>query len=147
MSPIQFFVVLGADMLITTGLLIMFAKGTSTAQTAGRIEQNNINTKQVMQEKRQWNRWDTKLVYSPDIVSAILEFRGTPIVEINNPISNDPYSWGSKIGKYDTENTKDSDIAQIYTDFQDSTKQYISVLEKDVNGAVEKVHFIVYVEG
>lgn len=113
-------------------------------QDAGRVERANQATIQTMQEYRKWNSWDSKVVYAPDVVSAILEFRGDPKVQIDNPLSEDKNKWDENniIKVYTTTNTTDSDLASIYTRFEDSTQKYVAQIERNANGEVSCLHFI-----
>lgn len=134
------------DLIIFALCLSMFSKQSSMAQDAGRIERENQNTIQTMQEYRKWNAWDNNLVYAPDVVSAILEFRGDPEIWIvppkdgdkNEPDDNNP------IKVYTESNTRESDLVDIHTKFADSTQQYVSKIYRDDehNQEVSRIYFI-----
>lgn len=136
------------DIALTVALIIMMSKGMNTVQDTGRMERENQNNIAAMQEYRKWNAWDEKVLYSQDIVSAILEFRGDPEIVINKQNSQDKYAYTDNtnspnyIKSYTKSNTTDSDISQIYLDFADSTIKYISRLHRDENGEVDKIFFI-----
>ena len=138
---IQFLTEHFLDLIGVIVVIIIIVRMAGTFERAGRKEMHNQNSIAVMEEYRQWNQWDQRLVYAPDVLSAILQYRGDPDVAINEAGSDDT-DWGDEIKRYTVDNTKDSDINSIYLEFEDSTKQYIAMLEKDVNGAVSCIHFV-----
>ena len=141
MSVIQFLTEHALDIIGVVTVIIIITRLTAVFERVGRREITNQDNIAVMTEYRQWNQWDQRLVYAPDVISAILQYRGDPDVAINDPGATDS-EYGDEVKRYTKDNTRDSDINRIYLEFEDSTKQYISLIEKDVNGAVKCIHFV-----
>lgn len=144
MDAIITFAKMFGDVLIAGIMIMLLSKQMIQAQSVAQREQEHQAQITAMKEYREWNSWDEKLVYAPDVISAILEYRGDPVVEINVKGANASNDWkrSKSYKKYTTANTKDTDIANIYTEFEDSTKRYKASLERNANGAVVIIHFV-----
>lgn len=144
MDAVMPFIRILGDVLITAAVVLLLNRQTMQAQKVATHEQSSQAYIESMKDYREWNSWDQKIVYAPDVISAILEYRGDPILEINEKGASAANSWkrSDSYKQYTANNTKDSDISAIYTAFEDSTKKYIAVLERNANGAVSTIHFV-----
>lgn len=145
MNAVQFFVQIFADLIIAVLLIRQLGGQFMIGQKIAKNEQDNQSRIEAMKDYREWNSWDTKKVRSPDVISAILEYRGDPKIEINSKGATADNNWKRSQDPpkvYTEANTKDTDIATIYTDFEDPTLQYISKIERNENGVVTVIHFI-----
>lgn len=134
------------DLLLAGSIVMLFAKGSAMAQDIGKAEMQTQHNTTLIQEYREWNRWDMKITYNSDLISAALQYRGVPKIQVNKKGATST-TWGARdtalpISELTPANTKDSNVVDIYSAFEDATVKYVSMIEKDVNGEVSCIHFV-----
>lgn len=102
--------------------------------TSNEIQQREANTMAVLAEYREYNKFDNTLLWSQDVISTILQYRGLPVVSVK--YTNNSTAWYT-LGTPNSDYTN----AVLTGRFGVSSKFHAS-LKKDLNGTIEEIVMI-----
>ena len=116
-------------MLVTYGVFL-----NNVAKTSNDIQQREANTMEILAEYREYNKFDKTLIWSQDVISTILQYRGIPIVRV----------------KYASGVVKDYDTTLASTEYTNETltprfgvsSKFHATLHKDANGTIDTIVMI-----
>lgn len=104
--------------------------------TSNEIQQREANTMATLAEYREYNKFDNTLIWSQDVISTILQYRGLPEVSVK-------YASGSNNLVNYTLTTPSSDYTNAaLTDRFGVSSKFHANLEKDLNGSIVKITMV-----
>lgn len=107
---------------------------TFLGKTANTIQQTEEYTVESLAEYREYNRYDDTILWSQDVISAILQYRGQPALKVS-------YKTGSTV-TYNLNTVKDRYTNQyLSTQFNVSAK-FHSYKQLDASGTVVQLNFV-----
>lgn len=121
----------GIDLMIVSLILGMIVSLLSIISTYSASLSAEEAEAEILREYREYNQYDSKIVYAQDVISAILRYRGEPIVSVKDGMTK-TWSLVSTPCDYTT--------AALVGQF-DQTKQYNAVLVRDASNQVIRIEF------
>lgn len=126
--------------VIMTGFIIMTASVyLSMASQLGRVQQRESDAVAVAKEYRTYNRFNGTELYSQDVISTVMEFKGFPEIWVDTlvgPGENWTLKWDTSYPANDVVWTLDWLSSAIPT-----VATYQSSLHKNLNGEIDRIEF------
>lgn len=123
--------------LIMCGLVLFYtAFLNGIGRTANEIQMKEADAVALLAEYREFNKYDNTILWSQDVISTILQYRGLPEVHVKYKTSGTYFKY--QLG------TVDSDGKSIYTNAKLTPKfnvssKFKSTIHKDENGSVDAI--------
>lgn len=117
--------------LTMCGLVLFYtAFLNNVGKTANEIQQKEADSIEVLAEYREFNKYDNTIIWSQDVISTILQYRGLPEVHVK-------YKGSATYVKY-TLGTPSNQYTNAYlTDKFSVSAKFKSTVHKDENGSID----------
>ncbi|WP_294156215.1 hypothetical protein [uncultured Clostridium sp.] len=114
--------------LTICGLILFYVAILSgVGRKASEIQQKGADAVEVLAEYREYNVYDNTILWSQDVISAILKYRGLPEVNVT-------YKNGGRTVQY-TMNTSADNYTNEYLNKQfEVSSKFLSTLKRDEKG-------------
>lgn len=117
--------------LIVVGLVMTYVTFlNNVGKTANEIQMNEANTIEVLAEYREYNKYDNTILWSQDVISTILQYRGLPEVHVK-------YKGSPSYVKYTLSTPSSEYTNEKLTDRFNVSSKFHSTVHKDENGTVD----------
>lgn len=121
----------GVDLLVVSILLSVIVGMLSVISTYSASLSAEEAEVEALREYREFNQYDSKVVYAQDVISAILRYRGEPVVSVMDGATK-TWNLASAPCEYTT-----AAIAEQFS----QTKQYNAVLVRNASNQVVRIEF------
>jgi hypothetical protein len=128
---------IGIELSIAALVLTVAVLLSSFAGEMGRVQQREVDAIEITREYRKYNRYDGTKVHPQDIISAVLETRGTPEIWVDDEdgiVGNFEDRWTKSTSQDEWTLTKVT--AKLAT-----TGDYQASIHRNDNGEVFKIEF------
>lgn len=117
--------------LIMCGLVLFYtAFLNNVGRTANEIQQKESDAIEILAEYREFNKYDNTIIWSQDVISTILQYRGLPEIHVK-------YKGSGTYVKY-TLDTDSSCYTNAYlTNKFGVSSKFKSTIHKDENGSID----------
>lgn len=130
MTEWKYLIVYSVELMIVGLVMTYVTFLNNVGKTANEIQMNEANTIEVLAEYREYNKYDNTILWSQDVISTILQYRGLPEVHVK-------YKGSPSYVKY-TLNTPSSEYTnEKLTDRFNVSSKFRSTVHKDENGTVD----------
>lgn len=142
MTEWKHLIIISVELMIC-GLVIFYAVFlNNVGRTASEIQQNEANAIELLAEYREYNKYDNTIIWSQDVISTILQYRGLPEVEVRyktpvNGASTVRYVLGMTYYNSSTRKQESVYTNEYLTPQFNVSAKFHSTIHKDENGTID----------